>query len=236
MGNSACTDTLTVTGTAIPMNALPVVCGQNDGQHMYVEVGPADASTATLAFVFMNAAAAGGAMMMNPNRNFEIRVTQLECNSPVRPPPGCLQYPLGMTGMFQTFNFANAMSAHLQNQRYNICIRKNEGFCCVKYSECTLTMGQATAFSIFRNVAAQVDSQCTLDYVTIAGGSEACGAQMTFNRFCGDFLGTSAQKASGCICQCTNSFEVGITTDAAAMEAGAGQNRGVCLNYNQVAC
>ena len=43
-----------------------------------------------------------------------------------RPPSGCLQYHLGTDGRFTTFNFA-AEGGHLPNQRYNICLRREQG-------------------------------------------------------------------------------------------------------------
>ena len=48
-----------------------------------------------------------------------------------------------------------------------MCIRQESGFCCVQYQVCTDT----NSFSIDSTIAAagnsQVDSLCTLDYVTI---------------------------------------------------------------------
>jgi hypothetical protein len=84
---------------------------------VYIDIGPAEAATATIGFTFMALAA---------TRSWEIKVTQLECGSPMRPPDGCLQWHTGSAGQLTTFNFAgNAL--HLANQDYNICIRQEMG-------------------------------------------------------------------------------------------------------------
>ena len=50
------------------------------------------------------------------------------------PPDGCLQYQTGLTGRFSTFNWADSTTAvHLASQTQNLCIRQEEGYCCVQY-------------------------------------------------------------------------------------------------------
>lgn len=60
-------------------------------------------------------------------------------------------------------------SYHLKTFRYSWCIRQEAGYCCVQYQACT----DANSFSIDSTIAAagtsQVDSLCTLDFVTIPG-------------------------------------------------------------------
>ena len=60
------------------------------------------------------------------NRNFEMKVTQIICNSNARPPEGCLQWHTGTEGRIETFNFAGN-NQHLNDQQYNICIRQEMG-------------------------------------------------------------------------------------------------------------
>ena len=65
------------------------------------------------------------------NRNFEMKVTQIICNSNARPPEGCLQWHTGTEGRIETFNFAGN-NQHLNDQQYNICIRQEMGkICCL---------------------------------------------------------------------------------------------------------
>merc|ERR1739838_1202491 len=134
----ACRDTFGVITNTNGAGAAPVICGQNDGQHMYIDIGPGEGATATIGFTFMALAAA---------RSWEIKVTQLECGSPMRPPDGCLQWHTGSAGQLTTFNFAgNAL--HLANQDYNICIRQEMGMTCTVYTVCAAIAGQGSPFSL----------------------------------------------------------------------------------------
>ena len=69
-------------------------------------------------------------------RIWEIKISQIEYHSPTNPPTGCLQYLWGYSGRFETFNFAHEDSHHLINQHYSICLREEEGMCCVTYQTC----------------------------------------------------------------------------------------------------
>ena len=68
-----------------------------------------------------------------------IQITQIPCISNNRPPSGCFQYHTGLTGQIKTFNWDATTTAnyqHLASQRYSICIRQEEGMCCVQYTLC----------------------------------------------------------------------------------------------------
>ena len=62
-----------------------------------MDIGTGSAGTATLAFTF-------GATT-STTRMWEIKATQIPCAAEYRPPSGCLQYHIGLTGRFTTFNF-----------------------------------------------------------------------------------------------------------------------------------
>jgi len=238
--DSECQDTFNVNGLANGFSQIPTICGSNTGEHMYVEIGPGATDSATLAFSF--GAVAG-------TRSFELKVTQYLCDSPNRPPDGCLQYHTGTTGTLRTFNFANTGDiAHLPNQQYSICLRQEAGFCCAKYSVCT----DAESWTLFRDTTPQalVDSDCSEDWVGIEGSSAVCGSPETSNRFCGDVLSpfATADLENVEICQCNSPFIVRIHTDGVQVDDGSGTlvdnddvsddvlSRGVCLNYVQVPC
>jgi len=239
----ACRDTFSVV-TNTNGGDTPVVCGQNDGEHMYIDIGPSETATATIGFTFMALAA---------TRSWEIKVTQLECGNPMSPPDGCLQYHTGSAGQLTTFNFAgNAL--HLADQNYNICIRQEMGMTCTVYTVCAAIAGQGLPYSLSNLDAAGAaatakgasDFQCTEDFIEIAGSSEVCGASVLTNKYCGDVLTTETATAATLnnpICDCTLPFRVGIHTDgvmdaapAANEDADAGflQSRGVCLDYKQI--
>ena len=71
------------------------------------------AATAMLAFAFAGAAQTIG-------RIWDIKVSQIECENPNRPPSGCLQYHTQSEGRFQTFNFGQTAAAnfgHISSQK-----------------------------------------------------------------------------------------------------------------------
>merc|ERR1711992_447014 len=131
-GPGICTaDSLTITDPN--KQKLPVICGKNTGQHMYVNAGK-KGDKVTVDFV--NSA----------DVTWDLRVTMLECGSPVLAPPGCLQYQMGEMGKVSTFNFDG--SKHLlQDQNYAICVRPEAG--------------------------PGVGSDCTESWITIPGGFTA---------------------------------------------------------------
>ncbi|XP_063611876.1 uncharacterized protein LOC134785456 [Penaeus indicus] len=87
-------DHLAVSGQNIN-NFIPKLCGENSGQHMYIDVdtvpGPVELRINTVGSGF--------------DREWEIEVTQIECSSPYRPPSNCLQYFTGSQGTFSSFNY-----------------------------------------------------------------------------------------------------------------------------------
>merc|ERR1712127_593719 len=62
----ACRDTFEVI-TNTKGGKTPVICGQNEGQHIYIDIGPGATATSTVGFTFMPIAA---------TRSWEIKVTQ----------------------------------------------------------------------------------------------------------------------------------------------------------------
>merc|ERR1712223_231114 len=129
---SACTDTFTVT-TSTSGTTYPSKCGDNTGQHIYVDIGSGSSDTATLAFAFTGS---------STSRKWDIKVAQIPCSQTYSPPAGCLQYSTGMTGQITTFNFANSAGPHLPNQNYQHCVRQEAGMCCVEYSVCSTDLDQ----------------------------------------------------------------------------------------------
>jgi len=248
---AACQDTFTaeVTNNEVAA-AFPAICGQNNDQHMFINVGPDADEMATLRFTFADIAA---------TRQFEIKVTQYKCEDvgTLAPSGDCLQWHTGTSGQITTFNWAPQDAQHLQNQNYDICIRQEAGFCCTEYEVCD----QAGAFSLspitmVAMIAAMAKgltgTNCVNDFIIIDGSSEVCGSPVTFNKYCGDFLSSremvpsmAAPDVAGTnniICDCSTPFVVGITTNAAAagedqmMAMDLPQSRGLCLEYRQKPC
>jgi len=135
-------DTLTITTSDVPMvadTATGTLCGALTGEHLYVELSPTAADTATVTLntnvATQNAAAA--------DRLWDIKVSQIECFASYRAPQGCHRYLMADTGKITSLNFlmlANAgvgTGLELANQRIKTCIRRSKGMCCTEYHVCT---------------------------------------------------------------------------------------------------
>ncbi|CAB4068900.1 unnamed protein product [Lepeophtheirus salmonis] len=160
--------------TGNPMNSIiPVICGENTGQHIYIDIGNQDGDSASLNFAFRQE---------QRDRVWDIKVTQIPCNTIDDPPAGCLQYLKGTSGRFTTFNFNILSSQHLGNQNYRICIRRELGHCCIQYIPCA---NEANSFSIGgTNLKSAVDTDCSTDYINIPNASNTCGGANLSQRFC----------------------------------------------------
>ncbi|TRY67160.1 hypothetical protein TCAL_15822 [Tigriopus californicus] len=120
-----CVDSLKVTSSS--NEPIPEICGQNSGQHIYVDMDRGCSGNTQLDFSFSGTASI---------RIFEIKASQIECGSRSAPPDGCLQYHTELDGRFQTFNYAAKDESHLDDQKYySICIRQMLGYCCIQYSD-----------------------------------------------------------------------------------------------------
>jgi hypothetical protein len=251
-GGGKCLDSFSVstnTGQSTMGVGTPVICGQNTGQHIYVDMGTLAGDTATLNFAF------GGD---SSNRAWEVKVSQVPCAARYAPEAGCTQYQTGLTGRITSFNFDSTTDNHLQNQNYNVCIRPEDGFCCIQYQVCS----DPGSFSLSgggqdptdpTKLISIAESGCTNDYIDIPGSSANCNqgsqnANALTNKYCGSILNpTVGATVNVPICDCTAPFQVSIVTDAMtdpkdaatapdATTANLQQSRGVCLDYTQIPC
>lgn len=245
-----CEDTFKLT-TTTSYNS-PSICGQNAGQHMYMNVGPASGVTMNMAFTFSTTT--------TTTRKWEIKVSQYECKDYNLPPAGCLQYFMGHSGTWKTFNFDASSTSnriHMQALDYSVCFRPEAGACCIRYQPCASEADSWTLNEddVATKSAHQTGEDCTEDYIGIAGASSTCskasGNSLT-SRICGRYwsadtqgktLGTtyetSTTKASALkICDCSAPFTIEVHTDSTGgtNAASAGDNRGVCLDYEQIPC
>jgi len=242
-----CPDTFTVT---VPSGNIPTICGQNTGEHIYLDYG--DSDSIRIAFD-LNAVGTDD----STGRQWEIKVTQVECWNPSAAPSGCLQYSTGLTGRFTTFNF-QGNDGHLNNNQYSHCIRQECGYCCIQYQVCaeandpdswSLDQGQ-TANMAPANQAA-VDTACSWDYIGIPESSRSCSGSQNGvslnNRYCGEWLAaTMAATMSIPVCDCTPPFFIDVYTDSledsggvvddAGATANAELSRGACLTWQQLPC
>ena len=189
-------DKLIIDGQA-QNNLVPGICGLNHGQHMYLDI---DRSNNPIALTILTGV---GSLF---NRQFDIRITFIHCQSPYRSPPNCLQYFFDLNGEFKSFNFdyyTQSNARYLRNLDYSICFRKLPGFCSITYSmpkyggpidqDVTQPSSRPTGkyFNIINAVAAGIGNggsgpvKCPDDYLVV-------GTQ----RFCGTVLNDDVERGS----------------------------------------
>jgi len=237
-----CTDTFIASVDATG-DSTPTICGENSGQHVYLDFGNGESNQAVLEFTFDTTTSTS-------QRKFEISVSQIECTSIYKAPLGCLQYHYSTRGRLTTFNF-DGSNGHLASQRYNICLKHNKGFCCVKYQVCddesSYTLHNANDDGDVATLMSLTESYCANDFIIIEGSSSTCSLTNTVNRYCGEkFSDVDKQAQDLQICDCTPPYRVTIVTDdtnnalgvapLALPEEATLLSRGLCLTYTQIAC
>jgi len=154
------------------------LCGDLTGQHVYMDVSPANTQAATITVTADADAAAGG------TKNWRIKVSQIECDSEYRAPDGCFQYFFENVNTIMTFNYdgatarANADGGVLSGLDYRICIRKNDGMCSIEYTPSEVTNGME-AFDLGAVAAATAANAATAQHGV--GGDKASCATIDAN-------------------------------------------------------
>ncbi|XP_037787951.1 uncharacterized protein LOC119583502 isoform X2 [Penaeus monodon] len=142
-------DTFVVMGANAGSN-IPVICGANTGQHMYIDV---DHSPGPYKLMVTSSSLAYA-------RNWKIKVTFLDEHDPCKAPPRCLQYFKETSGAITSFNFGPEPMM-LTNQQYCICFGYNPGFCDIGMNFNRLDLGN-------------INGNCGNDYLGI-GSEKLCG-------------------------------------------------------------
>jgi len=173
-GPGSCrTDTFSATGS---LGGSPVICGQNQNQHMFVDTDGEECVSANFAF--------GG--LTTINRQFNIRVTQFDCLDVENGgPSGCLQYFTAAAGLVSSYNYPIGAAAvvnvvtggannfqHLNNQNYAICFRRAAGNCALCFSPDVRAAAIDQSFGLSVTAIADngaVDAACGADYLVIPG-------------------------------------------------------------------
>lgn len=199
-GDGICnTDAITITGGA---SNVPVICGENSGQHVIVDFDNGNpilitiAATSTYTF----------------GRHWFIRATQINCDALNRgihkqlhtfneiaysiwfflssaAPSGCLQYHLSESGIVRSFNYSpspnsqpNSIgvegSRQVANLAYGICFKVISS-CSITYSvltsdvySFTLTGDVGAVDPAILSTSTLQEQTCTTDYVIIPNPSQ----------------------------------------------------------------
>jgi len=262
-GPGSCrTDTFSATGS---LGGSPIICGQNQNQHMFVDTDGEECVSANFAF--------GGVTTIN--RQFDIKVTQYDCMDIENGgPSGCLQYFTAAAGLVSSYNYPIGAAAvvnnqnggatnfqHLNSQNYVICFRRTAGNCALCFSPDVRTTAINQSFGISSTAIAEqgaIDAACTTDYLVIPGAMHnvigtmslamalanpkaALGAYKT----CGANLSPVAGMTTTTVCTGELPFRIRFFSDgneenAAAAQATSDLNAkgtvGFSLDYWQAAC
>lgn len=82
----------------------PIICGENAGQHMYIDAGRAKSENILISHSFSSTTTF--------DRKWNIKVTQIPCDSLYAPPSAdCLQYFTGLQDTIYSYNFGAPSSA-----------------------------------------------------------------------------------------------------------------------------
>ncbi|XP_018015876.1 uncharacterized protein LOC108672680 [Hyalella azteca] len=220
----------------------PLICGENFGQHLYVDVSPDFGS------VTINVVASA------PGAKWNISVTQIECNSENRAPAGCLQYFTNTKGTIKSFNydattFPNSTpptaTTQLASQVYGVCIKPQSGFCSVSYKKTSglvndytfSTTGDASIYPPGDPLPGKAGSaDCTTDYLMILGGTitDANYVVISADRYCGFNFPSKVETS-------VQPFVLYVVTDAqettyADSQLIDGPNVGFSVDYRMQAC
>jgi len=233
----ACTDTLTVTTTAdnSVSTSYPTVCGTSSGHHMYIHLGSSTTASSTIA---IDLAASSASAKWN------ILVRQIACNTIYTAPEGCTMYLTGVTGSWSMYGYVEGTTTteHPQSQNYQVCIRREDGYCSIRHSTTSSTSFYLSAQadpSTSLTTGFRGTTDCYKDYITIPkgsldGSSGSTAATTAKDRYCGKFMGWSPAVATPQpIISKVVPFTVGVWTDN---DDGQDTPYGVSLKYQQLQC
>merc|ERR1711944_7114 len=114
--------------------SVPVVCGTLTGDHIYFDASDSCHN------LMLNFGQWSNDNTIPTTRQVSIKISQINCVSAHRAPPGCTQYFTNVAGgvkSFSTFNYSK--SIHLANQKQIMCFRREQGNCEICYSAAALT-------------------------------------------------------------------------------------------------
>ncbi|KAM0737107.1 hypothetical protein ACS0PU_000200 [Formica fusca] len=245
--NNVCTyDQFIVSGG----NPVPTICGNNNGNHMYIDTGVGQTNPVTLTFV-----TSGSSFP----RSWKVRISQIQCSTIYRAEEGCLQYFTGVSGQVKSFNYDPTTGLQLSNQDYSICIRMERNFCGIQYMACTddaqgmmpTTAGAAgqimrnNAFTLTGNtqntqIVSMTGASCLTDWLSIPCainlGRMPTMPLICVDRLCGGTFNSEPQNLNASsVISTVKPFRLIFHTDSTEAPGDVG-NKGFCLNYVQQPC
>jgi len=198
---------------------VPQMCGENDAQHLYIEMGRGNANPVVLS------------VMTNGNehsRRWRIRVTFVPCDNFVMAPSGCLQFFRSPSAFVSSFNYGPAIDGrarYLANLRYTTCVRVEENFCAIKW------MSDEFNFGVARNASFGSGDVCSNDdFIGIDQGSRDGGGPGE-DRFCGSRL-----LDYGHVISRSKPFMLRVRSNGDSVVNGIYSQNGFRLQFVQLPC
>ena len=142
----------------------PLICGENAGQHMYLDAGRSSNADITLGFTFDTGSGF--------DRQWSIKVMQISCDSLAAPPNSdCLQYFTSVQDTVKSFNFEGSDPYnHINFHQYKVCIRSAPDRCGIFY----YPTGEPSSFSLDSTTTSKAGSgsgECFNDYLIFPRGT-----------------------------------------------------------------
>ncbi|RZC37486.1 uncharacterized protein BDFB_014442, partial [Asbolus verrucosus] len=256
-GNGNCvTDSLIVTGGA---SNVPIICGENSGQHIYVNFNDDNDITLMIATGVLDSYA----------RSWNIKITQLACDCPslgkvymrvsdctnynLSAPTGCLMYYTDLTGTVNSFNYGTTISGsvvmnnnmmiptqfvpgtrELANLNYGVCVQMQPGYCSIQWSQGP----DSTSFTVSGDTATQEASTAGLPGGSVIGTNCTTDFVVIPNPSYPNGTAVGADRFCGnqlpTVTSSSKPFVLTVVTDGDDMTDAA--NRGFSLNYRQLPC
>ncbi|XP_055371503.1 uncharacterized protein LOC129605639 [Condylostylus longicornis] len=161
---------------------VPLLCGINTGQHMFIDVDKSPTKIIHLSIYGK----------LPYQRTFNIKVTQVQNRITSK---GCLQYFSGRNGIIKSFNYdvvgdtvdSKEEASYFNNLNYAICIEREENMCSITYTN--VINDEMSDFSIvnvdtYKNSPSFVN-YCPDDFLAING-----------DRLCGEILSDTIASKS----------------------------------------
>jgi hypothetical protein len=224
--NGFCTTDSFMVRTTIG-DRLPIICGDNGGQHIYVDMGRGSANPVVLSIVTNG---------IKVNRKWKIKINMIPCNNLDMAPSGCLQYYRSPSEVIQSFNYGPKIeyrARYLANLRYTVCIRTEENFCAIKWE--TSELGSFLFGAPFEGKDSEFGgasgSLCNFDdFIGIDQGSLE-GTGQGEDRFCGaklldhDFIISRSKP-----------FQLKVRSNGDHFNNAFNSQTGFSLRYTQLPC
>lgn len=206
---------------------LPILCGDNAGQHMYIDMGRGSANPVVLSVV------SNGEKIV---RKWKIKINMIPCNNLDMAPSGCMQYFRSPSAIIKSFNYGPKMEGrarYLSNLRYTSCIRVEENFCAIKWET---EYPQSFSFGApydgnMTDLGGSTGGMCNNDdFIGVDQGSND-GIGPGEDRFCGTKL-----IESNVIISRSKPFQLKVRSNADQTQNALNSQIGFALRYVQLPC